>query len=460
MPRSEEIIMLEVQNPLSSPFYANDLKWTRVHGGRNKYDDVALVPFERIHDFIEGENSNLDAPTNFYISSHHTNIQGSLRKPKIDSFLQYTMYWCYYGPKDYRVKGNILHDESSRPKSGDGSRPRRKHAMRGWGTRAMFSPHLSNEIKKWVKSMLYLGVPGDIISSSSSANDIQNWMEKLQSRIHEVDPAWRPSAFIVDDATAKINTISDVFGCRVLLCLWHVHMCVKAMRRLPHSNQETNGAIEAYHGTLKDRLSREAWTGSSRRLDWLVHVLSIRVHAYYWFGQYRKSNGFVQNLHADEYKASAWFKALEIPDSNVIVDANDSHFVRVRSQSNPMLMYVVWNPGSEFALCDCYMASCGNICKHVIKVNMLQQYIGPTIANDTSNQLEIRPCSPVDVNDVPPECLDRHEDDNVYSTHANEDNVSSQSLKRRCSTILHNLLDTLPDDPSILEYEMMVLTSL
>eukprot|EP01018_Ginkgo_biloba_P015870 Gb_38240 [translate_table: standard] len=150
-------------------------------------------------------------------------------------------------------------------------------------------------------------------------------MEKLKSRIHEVDPAWRPSAFMVDDVAAEINAISDVFGCRVLLCLWHVRrswlknltkkfhdylvrremfkdlgdimynqyhatnimetiecfmhkyqdqiefldyfrkrwmhridMWVKAMRRLPHSNQETNGAIEAYHGTLKDRLSREA----------------------------------------------------------------------------------------------------------------------------------------------------------------------------------------------------------
>eukprot|EP01018_Ginkgo_biloba_P025698 Gb_31090 [translate_table: standard] len=31
------------------------------------------------------------------------------------------------------------------------------------GTQAIFSPHLSNEIKKWVKSMLYLRVPGDVI---------------------------------------------------------------------------------------------------------------------------------------------------------------------------------------------------------------------------------------------------------------------------------------------------------
>eukprot|EP01018_Ginkgo_biloba_P015214 Gb_09225 [translate_table: standard] len=63
-------------------------------------------------------------------------------------------------------------------------------------------------------------------------------MEKLQFRIHEVDPTWKPSAFMVDDAIAEINAISltyitqylillclicnDVFGCHVLLCLWHV----------------------------------------------------------------------------------------------------------------------------------------------------------------------------------------------------------------------------------------------
>eukprot|EP01018_Ginkgo_biloba_P003380 Gb_02350 [translate_table: standard] len=48
-------------------------------------------------------------------------------------------------------------------------------------------------------------------------------MEKLQSRIHEIDPMWRPSDFVVDDVVAEINAISDVFGCHVLLCLWHVH---------------------------------------------------------------------------------------------------------------------------------------------------------------------------------------------------------------------------------------------
>eukprot|EP01018_Ginkgo_biloba_P037586 Gb_29481 [translate_table: standard] len=67
------------------------------------------------------------------------------------------------------------------------------------------------------------GVPVSwIISSSSSASDIQSWMEKLWSRIYEMDPTWRLSAFMVDDVVVEINVISDILGCRILLCLWHV----------------------------------------------------------------------------------------------------------------------------------------------------------------------------------------------------------------------------------------------
>eukprot|EP01018_Ginkgo_biloba_P019424 Gb_16552 [translate_table: standard] len=62
------------------------------------------------------------------------------------------------------------------------------------------------------------GVPvAWIISSSSSASDIQSWIEKLQSRIYEMDPMWRPSAFTFDDVIVEINVISDVFGCHILL---------------------------------------------------------------------------------------------------------------------------------------------------------------------------------------------------------------------------------------------------
>eukprot|EP01018_Ginkgo_biloba_P021173 Gb_29592 [translate_table: standard] len=58
-----------------------------------------------------------------------------------------------------------------------------------------------------------------IILSSSSSNDIQSWMEKIRSRIYEMDPTWRPSAFMFDDVIVEINAISDIFRCRILLYL-------------------------------------------------------------------------------------------------------------------------------------------------------------------------------------------------------------------------------------------------
>eukprot|EP01018_Ginkgo_biloba_P027353 Gb_36941 [translate_table: standard] len=238
----------------------------------------------------------------------------------------------------------------------------------------MFTAHLSNEIKKWLKSMLYLGVPGDIIfdnhtlsvevkyplftllvfdthynglsvawiiSSSSSASDIQSWMEKLRSGIYKMDPTWRPTAFMVDDVVVEINAIRDV----------------------GQSNVETS--------SLKPR---DKWS----------------------------------------YRG---------------------------------------------------MSCCGTLCKYVIKVNMLQQHIGPTIANGTSNQLENRPCSHVDIIDVLPKSLDRHEDNSVAndnkicSGHVNENIRSYQTLAHKYSTILQNMQDNLLDDPSVLEHTIMLVTS-
>eukprot|EP01018_Ginkgo_biloba_P013760 Gb_34058 [translate_table: standard] len=48
-------------------------------------------------------------------------------------------------------------------------------------------------------------------------------MEKPQSRIYEINPTWRLSAFMVDVVAIEINSISDVFRFHVLLFLWNVH---------------------------------------------------------------------------------------------------------------------------------------------------------------------------------------------------------------------------------------------
>ncbi len=58
-------------------------------------------------------------------------------------------------------------------------------------------------------------------------------------------------------------------------------MWAKAMRNVPHAGQDTNNAIEAYHGSLKLRLSLQKRTLKGRRVDWFVYVLTIDAAAYY-----------------------------------------------------------------------------------------------------------------------------------------------------------------------------------
>jgi hypothetical protein len=115
-------------------------------------------------------------------------------------------YWCSYGPEDYRHReSGIVDATSAKPASGKGSRPGRRHMMRGClchftvkrlytrphlaliiynqrrhvdksgapchgifdvdavGTRAMYAPRISDELRHRVMSMLYVGISLDNI---------------------------------------------------------------------------------------------------------------------------------------------------------------------------------------------------------------------------------------------------------------------------------------------------------
>ena len=59
----EEILELEVEDPEDMIiFSAEDLTWTQVYG-----DQVAVIPYSRFQDFISGEESNPNAPTQFVV---------------------------------------------------------------------------------------------------------------------------------------------------------------------------------------------------------------------------------------------------------------------------------------------------------------------------------------------------------------------------------------------------------
>eukprot|EP01018_Ginkgo_biloba_P000559 Gb_27435 [translate_table: standard] len=168
-----------------------------------------------------------------------------------------------------------------------------------------------------------------------------------------------------------------------------IEMLVTAMRTLPLASQETCGAIETYHFRLKSNLLNESDTGAYQRADWLVHKLTTEVHSHYWFDKYSEENDLCGYMRDEDIAPASWHRALYIVDADVIINEKDLQFAKIVSQSDRTRIYVVWNPGSEFALCECSWSMLGNLCKHVIKVSTVcrnRQMVRPSMALQTYHQ--------------------------------------------------------------------------
>ncbi|XP_050207381.1 uncharacterized protein LOC126656803 [Mercurialis annua] len=608
MPRMEDILNIPVQDPPYAEFSAENIKWVEVDGGRQGGDDIALIPYSRVEDFVKGESSNAECPASFRVESRRKRSEGSISRPRVDGYLEYTLYWCSYGPEDYRDNESGIGDgSSSKPATGKGSRPGRRHMMRGClchftvkrlytrpllalviynqrqhvdktgspchgildlnavGTRAMYAPRISEELRQKVLSLLYVGISLDnviqhhseivqghggphnrddfltrndvrnmerVVRNSSHklhANDIcsvkmwvqrhqkhvfffqdssgldsfilgiqtdwqlqqmlryghsgsvafhskfglkkfkcplctllifdssQNaipiawvitssfvsqathkWLGSLAERIRAKDPSWRPSAILVDDPSLDISVIREAFQCRVLLCTWnirrswirsllkkccnvdvqremfkhlgwilystrswpnaitaieefmqvyvdqsvfidyfkrrwlpYIELWVNGIRSLPVACIEPLAAIESYHMRLKSYLfdgkNASFWT----RTDWLIHTLTTEFHSSYWLDQYSVETGYFAHVRDESFLTNAWYQALHISDVDVMLDEQNLLLAKVISQTDRTFVYTLWNPGTEFSLCDCPWSRLGNLCKHVIKVSIL-----------------------------------------------------------------------------------------
>ncbi|KAL9228833.1 hypothetical protein vseg_004371 [Gypsophila vaccaria] len=196
MARWDEILSLPVQSPPTLEFSASDLVWSKVEGCKEIIDRVALIPFSRVNDFIKGESSNKDCPTGFHVLSRRRRRYDSTSKVKVDSILDYILYWCSFGPNDHRKSRTIASKKKSvgRPNTKRGCRchftvTRRcaepsvalikynedKHVdekglpchgpqdKKAAGTLAMYSPFISEELHLRVYSLLYVGVSVETI---------------------------------------------------------------------------------------------------------------------------------------------------------------------------------------------------------------------------------------------------------------------------------------------------------
>lgn len=148
-------------------------------------------------------------------------------------------------------------------------------------------------------------------------------------------------------------------------------MWLSTIGSLPLASEEASGAIEAYHVKLKVKLFDDSHLGALQRVDWLVHKLTTELHSSYWLDRYADESDSFQNVKEEYIASTSWHRALQIPDSAVTLDNPDHLFAKVLSQKDSNLTRLVWNPGSEFAFCDCAWSMQGNLCKHVIKVNMI-----------------------------------------------------------------------------------------
>lgn len=156
------------------------------------------------------------------------------------------------------------------------------------------------------------------------------------------------------------------------------------------ASPELLAAIESYHLRLKSKLFKDQQTNSWARVDWLTHFLTTEFHSLYWLDQYSVETGCFENLRDKSFLSNAWYRALHIADVDVILDEQNLEYAKVISQTDRSLAYTVWNPGSEFSLCNCRWATVGNLCKHVIKVAILcknRQVARPLLAAQVYRQI-------------------------------------------------------------------------
>ncbi|XP_047056295.1 uncharacterized protein LOC124662512 [Lolium rigidum] len=203
MARWDEILTLPVQNPTTLEFSAADITWSMVVGWKDSMDRLALIPFTRVNDFVRGESNNTECQTRFHVEARRRRRPTMKCKPKVDGILEYILYWCSFGPDDYRSGGAVRPSRAScgkrktpagRPNTKRGcvchfivkrliAEPslalviynHNKHVDKkgspchgpmdkmAIGTKAMFAPYISDELRLEVMSLLYVGIPVETI---------------------------------------------------------------------------------------------------------------------------------------------------------------------------------------------------------------------------------------------------------------------------------------------------------
>ncbi|KAL3680109.1 hypothetical protein R1sor_023065 [Riccia sorocarpa] len=156
---------------------------------------------------------------------------------------------------------------------------------------------------------------------------------------------------------------------------WHgrIDRWAKGYRAYAHANQDSQGSIERWHATLKQYLRGSRKEKSSRRVVWLVMMLTERLEPFYYCTSELKEQGHIRNRIVAKFVIAAIKKAREIPDTSVIPcpPLNGLKLALVSSSSRAHCFHEVHGWDKDSCTCTCGLSVQGNVCKHRIKCLLL-----------------------------------------------------------------------------------------
>jgi hypothetical protein len=146
--------------------------------------------------------------------------------------------------------------------------------------------------------------------------------------------------------------------------LWMV-----GVRKVPHSNQDTQVSIESYRDALKRWLALDTKGLKGHRIDWLVWRLITTIARHYMHTLEMKKKAFIKNKVMEVIITRNVKKAALIVVTHVYQPTLESDGAwGVRSQRLPNVIHAVKFPFTEIFCYTCEWALRRNMCKNQIVV--------------------------------------------------------------------------------------------
>lgn len=153
---------------------------------------------------------------------------------------------------------------------------------------------------------------------------------------------------------------------------------MRVLHTIRRCNQNTNGACEAWHGTLKRMVKRKIGFLQSMRCDQLIYHLFSIILPFFWYMVCYKQLGRIINYKKEEIIVNSLHKAMHSMRDHQIIFPNlnrpqQALFTSLKPNKPQHLIHNIY---STLPSCDCKWANEGNICKHQLKALLVKGHSG------------------------------------------------------------------------------------